>query len=193
MRRDVMWSAWEGPMLEYLCLIERDDSVIADGVIVGVWEGRPLRLRYEVRCDLGWRTRSVSVGALDLETPEVELLSDGEGRWTTLGGEAVPELEGCVDVDISATPFTNTLPIRRLGLEPGESADLLVGFVGVGGMRARCEPQRYTCLERRPDGGLYRFEALGRAFEENPPIDLPVDSDGLVLDYPDLFRRAFSG
>jgi len=39
--------------------------------------------------------------------------------------------------------------------------------------------QRYTCLER----GLYRFEA-GR-FE----AELPVDADGLVLDYPGLFRR----
>lgn len=190
MRREVMWSAWEGPMLEHLRLIEGDDAITADGVIVGVWEGRILRLRYEVRCDPGWRTRSVRVGTLDSETPEVDLLSDGEGTWTTPGGDAVPELRGCVDVDISATPFTNTLPIRRLGLAPGESADLSVVFVGVDEMRAWAEPQRYACLERRREGGLFRFEALGRAFEENPPIDLPVDADGLVLDYPELFRRA---
>lgn len=193
MRRDVMWSAWEGPMLECLRLTERDDAVVADSVIVGVWEGRPLRVRYQVRCDADQRVRSVHVGTLDSETPSVDLLSDGEGNWMTRGGEIVPEIEGCVDVDISATPFTNTLPIRRLGLAPGETADISVVFVGVGEMRAWAESQRYTCFERRTDGGLYRFEALGSIFADNSPIDLPVDVDGLVLDYPDLFRRDFSG
>jgi len=45
--------------------------------------------------------------------------------------------------------------------------------------------QRYTCLERGDDGSLYRYEGLGTGFVTN----LPVDPDGLVLDYPDIFRR----
>ena len=40
-----------------------------------------------------------------------------------------------IDVDISATPFTNTLPIRRLGLQPGEFAELDVAFVDAPAMR----------------------------------------------------------
>lgn len=175
-------------MLEHLRLAADGGVVVADGVIVGIREGRPLRARYEVRCDGGWRVRSVRVAMLASE-PFVGLISDGKGDWTTLAGEAVPELVGCVDVDISATPFTNTLPIRRLGLAPGESADTKVVYVGVDEMRAWAEPQRYTCLERSADGGLYRFEALDGGFEAK----LPVDADGLVLDYPDLFRRVFSG
>jgi hypothetical protein len=106
----------------------------------------------------------------------------------------VPELEGCVDVDISATPFTNTLPIRRLGLEPGESAELRVAYVDVPELAVGPARQRYEYLEERAGGGLYRFEA--------PPIEalpsgftaqIPVDVDGLVIDYPGLFRRAWSG
>lgn len=189
MRRDIMWSAWEEPLLEHLHLSVGKDGTVADGMIVGLWEGHPLRVRYEVRCDPGWRVRSVRVAAPDSETPGVDLLSDGEGNWTTRGGEAVPEIEGCVDVDISATPFTNTLPIRRLGLAPGQSQDISVVFVGVGEMRAWAEPQRYVCLERNTDGGLYRFEALDGGFT----ADLAVDANGLVLGYPGLFRRVFSG
>ena len=45
--------------------------------------------------------------------------------------------------------------------------------------------QRYTCLEARPDGGLYRYEGFSTGFV----ADLPVDADGLVLDYPGVFRR----
>jgi hypothetical protein len=42
------------------------------------------------------------------------------------------------------------------------------------------EPQRYTCLEKGNDGGLYRFLSLDGRFK----ADLPVDTDGLVFDYP---------
>lgn len=192
MQREVMWSAWEGSGSEHLRLSVRDDGVVADGLIVGLAAGLPFRARYEVRCDAGWRVRSVRVGEPGSESPGVDLLSDGEGAWTTHSGEAVPGLKGCIDVDISATPFTNTLPIRRLRLAPGESARISVAFVGVGEMRVWAEPQSYLCLEAAPTaGGFYRFEALGNGFSDDPPVDLPVDGDGLVLDYPDLFRRAF--
>ena len=54
-------------------------------------------------------------------------------------------------------------------------------------MRLDVSRQRYTCLERDADGGLYRYEDRGtfRGFT----ADLPVDADGLVLDYPGIFRR----
>jgi hypothetical protein len=120
-------------------------------------------------------------------TPVVDLLADGEGYWTTHSGESVPGLEGCVDVDISATPFTNTLPIRRLGLAPGESADLSVAYVDIDEMRAWREEQRYTRLKKNSEDALYKYESLDSGFT----ADLPVDTDGLVLDYPGLFRRVF--
>jgi hypothetical protein len=44
------------------------------------------------------------------------------------------------------------------------------------------DEQRYTCLEQRR---IYRYEAVDRSFA----ADLPVDEDGLVLDYPTLFTR----
>jgi hypothetical protein len=92
-----------------------------------------------------------------------------------------------VDVDISVTPFTNTLPIRRLGLAPGESAEISVAYVEGTELQAWPEPQRYTCLEKHSRGGLYRFLSLEGGFT----ADLPVDAECLVADYPGLFRRAF--
>ena len=101
----------------------------------------------------------------------------------------MPELDGCIDVDISATPFTNTLPIRRLGLEPGESEELAVTYVRVPELLVGAERQRYSCLEAQANGELYRFEALPSGFT----AELPIDAEGLVIDYPGLFRRAWSG
>jgi hypothetical protein len=101
----------------------------------------------------------------------------------------MPDLDGCIDVDISSTPFTNTLPIRRLGLEPGESEELAVTYILVPELLVGAERQRYDCLEAQAEGGLYRFEALPSGFT----AELPVDADGLVIDYPGLFRRVWSG
>jgi hypothetical protein len=187
--REVMWAPWEGPGLEHLRLVTSGSGVVANGLVIGLEAGRPFRIGYEVRCDGRWRVREVRVAAPDSERPVIKLLTDGEGHWKRGGGEPVPELDGCIDVDISATPFTNTLPIRRLGLEPGESEELMVTYVRVPELLVGPERQRYGCLEAQADGGLYRFEALTSGFT----AELPVDAEGLVIDYPGLFRRAWSG
>jgi hypothetical protein len=162
---------------------------VANGLVIGLEAGRPFRVGYEIRCDERWLVREVRAAAPDSERPVLELLADGEGHWKRRGGEPVPELDGCIDVDISATPFTNTLPIRRLGLEPGRSEEVAVAYVRVPEQLVAPERQRYGCLEARRNGGLYRFEALPSGFT----AELAVDGEGLVLDYPELFRRAWSG
>jgi hypothetical protein len=150
-----------------------------------VADGCPFRFAYEVRCDAYWRVRYARVGAPG-EQPRVELLSDGEGHWTTADGRAVKYLEGCEYVDIAETPFTNTLPVRRLGLSCGESAEIAVAYFDGAELQPSPEPQRYTRLEKDEEGELYRFESLDAGFT----ADLVVDADGLVVDYPGLFRRA---
>ena len=182
-----MWAPWEGPGLEHLRLVTSDGGVVANGLVIGLEAGRPFRIGYEVRCDERWRVREVRVATPDSERPVLKLLTDGEGQWKRGGGEPVPELEGSIDVDISATPFTNTLPIRRL--EPEESEELAVTYIRVPELLVGPERQRYGYLEAQADGGLYRFEALPSGFT----AELPVDAEGLVIDYPGLFRRAWSG
>jgi hypothetical protein len=184
--REAMWSAWDGPGLGHLLLAVRESGVAADGVVLGVEEGRPFRLSYEVRCDAYWRVRYARVGVPG-QPPKVELLSDGEGNWTGPDGRAVAYLKGCEYVDISETPFTNTLPIRRLGLAPGGSAEIAVAYFDGAELQPWPEPQRYNRLETYGEGEVYRFLNLDGGFT----ADLPVDSDGLVLDYPGLFRRVF--
>jgi uncharacterized protein len=187
--REVMWIPWEGPGLEHLRLVTSGRGVVANGLVIGLEAGRPFRIGYEIRCDGHWRVREVRAAAPDSERPVLELVANGEGHWKRRGGEFISELEGCIDIDISATPFTNTLPIRRLGLEPGESEELTVTYIRVPELLVGPERQHYGCLEAQANGGLYRFEALPSGFT----AELPVDADGLVIDYPGLFRRAWSG
>ena len=185
MVREVMWWAWDGPGLGHLRLAVRDSGVVADGMVLGVSDELPFRLAYEVRCDAYWRVRAARVGVPG-EPPEVELFSDGEGNWRGSDGRALSYLDGCRYIDISETPFTNTLPIRRLGLAPGGSAEISVAYFDGIELQPWPEPQRYACLEKGDRGGLYRFLSLDGGFT----ADLAVDQDGLVVDYPGLFKRA---
>lgn len=187
-----MWNPWTGEGLEHLRLTQDGGGVVADSVIIGAENGALFRIRYTIRCDARWRVQDLRAYSLAGDSEEFEVSTDGKGHWITATGDTVPSLQGCSDVDISATPFTNTLPIRRLGLEAGKSADLEVVYLTVPEMWVEPVRQRYTCLKRDAQGGLYRFESLDGEFA-GFTADLPVDADGLVLDYPGLFRRARLG
>jgi hypothetical protein len=43
-------------------------------------------------------------------------------------GAAVSAVEGCIDIDLKYSPSTNLLPIRRLNLAIGESAEVTTPF-----------------------------------------------------------------
>lgn len=186
MNRQVMWSRSDAPGMEHLALIMRNGEAEADGIVLGVEDGAAFRLRYTVRCDSRWRVRRAEINFVD-ERRGLSLNADGEGRWFDESGAALHALDGCVDVDITATPLTNTLPIRRLNLKRGESADIKVAYVTIPDLWVAPDGQRYTCLETGDAGGVYRFEQTGTGFT----AVLRVDADGLVDDYPGLFERVW--
>ena len=175
------WRPAVGTGLEHLDLRRAGEDMVADGVIVGGRDAPPYGVRYRIVCDGGWRTRR-----LDIETTDgraLRLVSDGAGKWSTADGAPRPDLDGCIDVDLAGSPFTNTLPIRRLDLSPSDGGrELRMVYVPFATFAATIDEQRYRCLE---PGALYRYEAVDRSFA----ADLPVDGDGLVIDYPTLFVR----
>lgn len=183
-----MWMQWNNLGMEQLHIENNKVGINADGVVVGIRDGKPFRIRYQIKTDLQWRVQQLKIELLDQASQKLQLKSNGAGQWQQGDGTPIPELDGCIDVDLSATPFTNTLAIRRLTLQPGNTRDLSVVFVAVPEMEVRPVPQRYTCLETHSQGGMYKYEGLLRNFS----ADLLVDRDGLVIEYPKAFRRVWS-
>lgn len=107
------------------------------------------------------------------------------GWW--VHGRRRRSLDGCVDVDVAATPLTNTLPIRRLGLRVGEEALIRAAWVDVPSLRVSPEEQGYRrvgAIEGSPGLEAWDFWPVGgRTYR------LTVDPDGLVVDYQDLAER----
>jgi hypothetical protein len=183
-----MWEAWHGVALESCRLVVGADGVRAESVGLGVESGHPWAVRYALRGDADWRTRELVVESLDGDGATLRLTGDGTGHWTGAGGERLAALDGCLDVDLSSTAFTNTLPIRRLGMVPGWSEEILVVYVAVPGLQGSVARQRYQCLTWASDGGRYRFESPAIGFT----AEITVDGDGVVIEYPNIARRVWS-
>ena len=177
----VRWQDWTGNGMEHLVIQCTQASNTAEGVVIGTAGREPFAVRYQIRCDGSWTLQYASIELVG-EPRKVGLVSDGHGKWTDASGNPLPHLDGAIDIDISGTPFTNTLPIRRLQLARGDSADIRTAYVHLPDLEVVGDPQRYTCLEplRR-----YRYESLDSDFVR----EIDVDSNGLVVTYPGLFKR----
>lgn len=181
----VVWEAQKWSSMEYLRLEEREGQIVADGTIVMVEDHLPQRIVYAIRCAAAWTVRQVSMQVESTTGARLQLHSDGAGQWTNDQGQRLAALVGCIDVDIAATPFTNTLPIRRLALKPGESAEIKVAYITIPELSFSTAMQRYTCLEAHAQGGRYRYESLSSGFT----AEITVDAAGLVVDYAELWKR----
>jgi hypothetical protein len=176
---EVMWVALEDRGFEHLLLSISDTGVNADGIIVRRDnDGNTYRAHYTIECDPAWGVRHVEI------TKRLTLTSDGQGHWLDSSGHPLPALDGCFDIDILASPFTNTLAIRRLHLDVGASATIDIVFIDPRNGQFHCSTQRYTRLS----DANYHYASLESGFES----ELPVDDDGLLIEYPGYFRRAWS-
>jgi uncharacterized protein len=175
------WQDWSGKGVEHTVIRCGPESNRADGVVIGTADGQDFAVRYQIRCDGSWTVESARIEIVG-EQHTVGVASDGRGRWTDGSGTPLPALDGAIDMDLSVSPFTNTLPIRRLQLAKGSSAEIRAVYVHFPDLVVLADPQRYTCLEplRR-----YRYESLDSNFVR----EIEVDDDGLVVTYPSLFKR----
>lgn len=174
MKRTLVWTARQWPGMEHTRLEASDKGVTADGIIIAIVDEKPVRLRYRLECDPAWRPVLVTVEPHG--GPEMSLRRSG-AHWYDGDGRERPNLAGCLDVDIALTPLTNTIPIRRLTLDLGESEDIDVVYIDPSpSVEVSPQRQRYA---RTGDG--YRYAA--GSFQ----ADLLVDQDGIVVDYPGLW------
>ncbi|HMB78098.1 MAG TPA: putative glycolipid-binding domain-containing protein [Kiloniellaceae bacterium] len=182
----IYWQSLEEPGFEHLHIVCGDSGIEATGFILRKLGDLHLRNRYEMVLSADWQFRSLSLGSSEsggeAKPRRLQLSRDDAGNWSR-EGQTLPELAGCCDVDIQITPFTNSLPIGRLKLAPGESAEVDMVYLPFPALMPQRHRQRYRCLA----ADRYLFEAPDSGFS----AELPLDRHGLVLDYPTLFQRSW--
>ena len=168
------WRTWDHQHLETLTLRWENEGWTATGEV-----GREA-ITYVLRLSATWHVRPFLLFR-DLDEPDLWLGADGTGRWGEMNGAHRHDLAGCTDIDLPATPFTNSIPIRRLGLDVGDHAEVTAAMVDVDTLGVLPARQRYRRL------GLRRFEYTN--LDSGHVTEFDVDEYGLVHDYPEEFRR----
>ncbi|PRZ07677.1 hypothetical protein BCE75_104145 [Isoptericola sp. CG 20/1183] len=169
----VVWHGVASDSVEHLDLTVRDGRLRARSIV----DLGPERLEYAVELDPDWTFVALSLRSSDGRTLE---LAHDDGEWHA-DGSPRPDLVEAVDLDLAFSPFTNTLPIRRLGLAVGDAADIVTAYVDHESFTVTADPQRYTRLGSEQ----YLYESRDSDFRR----EITVDEDGLVVDYPGLFAR----
>jgi uncharacterized protein len=182
LNQTILWRRLEEPGHEFAQLFFEDDVWRLIGTATfasGRQQRLPVRLDYLVMCDADWQTRSASVsGWVGDETIRIDISVDEARRWR-LNGIEVPAVEGCVDIDLSFSPSTNLLPIRRLRLNVGDEVATTAAWLRFPDFRLEPLDQSY----RRVSGSAYRYESGAGKFV----AQLSVNEAGFVTGYPNLW------
>ena len=184
LERSVVWKSLLIDGTDYCVLRHRSKAWLLRGTVIGVLKDqRPILVQYEVQCDENWSTREVQIqSSMGSETKTMSLTVYAPGRWRS-SGQDVPQFSGCSDVDLSVTPATNTLPIRRLNLPIGSAASVTAAWIKFPDLTLQPLSQRYARLDKQ----TFHYES-----ESGFSTDIVVDELGLVTKYPGGWERIAS-
>lgn len=169
------WRRLDEPGLEVLHLQPDNDGVLALSSVVHAG-AEAFGLSYLWQLDRHWSTHRLE---LHLASPSIEtLLIERSGEGWRVNGQPRSDLAECEEIDLSATPFCNTLAMRRLQ----GSGELTTLYVDLPSLQLLPSRQRYTALGKN----RWRYTDLGiaKGFE----ADLEVDDAQVVVSYEGLFE-----
>ncbi len=176
----ILWQRLDLPGHEAARLDALDAGWSLAGTAVFAFDQAPCKLDYRIHCDAAWLTTSAQVQGYVGDREVTLHVAVEEGRRWRLNGADCPSVAGCLDLDLGFSPATNLLPIRRLQLGVGASAEVRAAWLPFPALAFELLPQVY----RREGETAYRYESRGGAFVRT----LEVNAAGFVTSYPGLWR-----
>jgi hypothetical protein len=175
---NLSWKGYEYASTEHCSVAILEHEILINGQIRSRPKDLDLRIAYGIVLNQSWETKNIRInGQFEKQLIDFDFRRSADG-WTSWDGQ---QLEGGTEPDISFSPLTNTIPIRRLNLKAGESAEIDVLYFDLANNSVDVRKQRYTRLS----ADRYKFETVPKDFE----AVIEVDDNSFVEDYPDLFIR----
>ena len=169
------WTLADASHLSHVDLLWENEGWTANGVLGSE------NAHYVIRMSALWVVQQFLLFR-DLDEPDLWLATDGHGRWGEMNGEHRTELDGCIDIDLQGTPFTNSILTHRLPLHVGHSSTQNVITIDTETLGVTVVPQMYT----RVDTHCWQYISLA----QNKTVEVTVDEFGFVIDEPGAFSRA---
>ena len=150
---------------EAVSLRADDTGYRLDGHTVATEGRHPWVVRYAIRLDERWITRAAQVWKWSHSgSRTVRLDTNQAGEWQ-VDGSVAHELEGCIDIDLELSCRTNVIPIHRLRLRIGESADAPAAYVRALDLSVQRLEQRYLRADDESSHQRYDYEAPAFEFK----------------------------
>jgi uncharacterized protein len=170
------WRRIDQPGLELARIdVEKHGITVASTLVDG--GDHPFSLRYIWTLDTNWSTRTLRIEHMDGDDRWLTLERMGHASWR-IDNRPAPQLDGCQELDLSATPFCNALAIKLLG----KDGELTAAYIDASDMSVKPSRQRYEKIDDR----MWRYIDLGVAHGFTAALQL--DADGLVERYEGLFE-----
>lgn len=178
--RTLIWKGITYQSLEYFNLKESNENYIVESRIIGSYKEQIYNVKYNLTIDNNWKIQEFNI---ESEVNSVKNKLTGkklQNNWK-INNVINPDFKDFIFIDISLTPFTNTLPINHLQIPEGNSQEIKVIYIDVLNNIIKPVPQLYTRISM----DQYRYENLTSDFK----ADILVDKNGLVVNYPGLFEK----
>lgn len=174
---------WQGVLyqsIEYFNEQIKDENYIVESKIIGCYEDKIYAVDYSILIDKNWIVQNFLIKS---EINKVKTTLEGkrhQDQWE-INNVINPEFNDFKFIDISLTPFTNTLPINNLQLKDNSSKKIDVIYIDVLNQHVRPVQQQYT----KTASNKYLYENIENDFK----AEISVDDEGLVISYPKLFEK----
>jgi hypothetical protein len=179
MNRHIFWAGRVYDSREHCVIRHNSEGFVIQSTIVGSYEQKVYTIMYHIQTNAHWECLDFTVDSQINDSQMRRSWHRENKHWKNESGDILPEFDDCLDLDISLTPFTNTLPINRLHLNDGEKRQIKVIYFDILDVQVKPARQYYTCI----DQSSYNFQTDDSDFEAT----IAVDDDGIVMDYPGLF------
>lgn len=175
----ILWRRLDLPGHDACALLALDNGWRLQGTALFCEDDEPCELHYTVECDNAWLTRTATVnGWVGKNAVELVIAVEPGARWRVNGVEQ-PEVTGLVDLDLSFTPATNLIQLRRLDLAIGQAVDAPTAYLLFPKLTLERLEHRY----KRVAPGQYDYHASRFDYT----TVLQVSDQGFVTNYPPLW------
>ncbi|WP_426479615.1 putative glycolipid-binding domain-containing protein [Chryseobacterium sp. CBSDS_008] len=178
--KTMIWQGIYYQSLEYFNLQSDDETYTVESKIIGCHEDKMYAVNYRILIDKNWVVQNFLI---ESEINKIKRTFSGkrdQDQWE-INNDLHPEFNSFKFIDISLTPFTNTLPINNLKLSEKSSQKIDVIYIDVLNHHIKPVQQQYT----RTSIDKYLYENIENDFK----AEITVDAKGLVISYPKLFEK----
>jgi hypothetical protein len=182
MQATIIWKGLYYHSMENCVVASSDFGNEISSTILGYHERQAFQVDYHIRTNKNWEIKFASVRTRLNDVADTTVLEVKNGECF-LNGEKNAAFAGFVFIDISLTPFTNTLPINCLQLKRKERQVIQVIYFDILGKETKPAKQVYTRLS----ANRYLYENFDGSFS----AAITTNERGLVTRYPQLFKMIF--